>query len=358
MKKLVFIIAFINLLFFPGLLRAQDSLEVVVFSQRVGPFIDPGERDYFRVFLDDKNFVLAYCTRDSVDAYSVHIVYLDNKEIKERQIAVQKISLLNFGEKFDNYEKIKQGDYTRGSNPPELKFLWIKKDEISKNIKSTRNNSFVDYPIITGTGVDYKKLLIHYPRFGIGISAAGTNFKFEGLEYLTGKIDNYYKAKGYDVKPINPDYNLGAIFRLKAIIEMTPDISASLMVDNNLTGKIKYSALTLIGLYDFIHLPGNFVPFAGLGYSKNRFNINIDYGRASVDSLGGMLESVSVDGGTEGLFTEAGIKAVLGNSVYIGIAADYYFLTTYKSEETAFADFSVEIKPGNFSAGIFLNIIF
>lgn len=357
MRKLTFILAILNILVQQNPLKAQDSVQVVILSQRTGLYIEPEERSYYNLFSTDNNFVLAYFTRDSVDSYTAVITWQNDKGLQERKVKIKKMSLLNFGERINNYEKIKAKNYTMGENRVEPEFVWVKKSDIDNKIKELTGKT-IDYPLLKAPDTDYANLFKHYPRFGISAGSAYTNFKFDELNSLTDKIDNHFKAKGYDVHPLETDYNLGSILRFKGIVEFTADLSAVLMLDYNIINEdIKYNAVTLMGLYSFTGLMNNFVPFAGLGYTRNNFNINVDYGSTIIDTLQGMLEAVIVDGGTEGLIAEAGIKALIGNSFSIGIAADYYFLTTYKYE-VDYMGFSSEIKPGNLSAGIFFNILF
>lgn len=356
-EKLTFIIAILNILLLQIPLKAQDSVQVVVVSQRTGLYIEPAERDYYGLFSSDQYFVLAYFTKDSTDVYTGRIMFLNDKILQERKFKMKKISLQNLGERIDNYEKIKSGNYTMGTNPAGLKFVWVKRDDIKDRIKNI-NRVVADYPLLKEPDDDYAKFLIHYPRIGISLGIGYTNFKFDDLSNLTDAINKFYEDKGFVLFPAEPEYQLSPIIRFKGNLEITSHLSASLMVESDLSNPdVDYNAMTVMGYYDFKRLMENFVPYAGLGYTRNNFNIKVNYGMGTVDSLGGMLESVEQDGKTEGLVLEAGIKALLGNSFSIGIAADYYFLLPYKYT-TNYLGFSSEIRPGNFGAGIYFNILF
>lgn len=357
MKKLIFLLAAGIVFLMQYSAKAQDSVEVVIVSHLVGPFIEPEEHDYYNIFSVDNNFLLAYFTRDSIDLYSAHIIYFDDKGLQERKINIKEKSLVNLGERINNNEKFKAGNYKIGSDPAILEFVWIKKDDININVLNQQKTSS-DYPLLKKTDADYKKFFSHYPRFGMGLGLTYLNFNFDELLVLTNAIDNYYYNKGFYVSPRALDYKAGPVFRFKGLVDFTSTLSASLMVEYNISNSdINYNSFTLMGLYTYKDLSEYFNPFAGVGYTRNNFNITVDYGSATVDTLGGMLESVKVDGGTEGLIAEAGIKALFGNSFSIGIAADYYFLTTYKYKVN-YISFNSEIKPGNFGAGIFINILF
>ena len=122
------------------------------------------------------------------------------------------------------------------------------------------------------------------------------------------------------------------------------------MVDGNFKNQsIKYDAVTFMGLYNFTNLSETFVPYAALGYTRNNFSITIQYNNAIIDSWEGRLQSITIDGGTEGIIIEAGIKIILSDYFNFGIAADYYFLSAY-NYENEFPVIGSEIKPGNIGA--------
>ncbi len=85
------------------------------------------------------------------------------------------------------------------------------------------------------------------------------------------------------------------------------------MIDYDLwTKNISYSAFSALAIYKLNDVAENFLPFAGLGYTKNNFDITIDYGKVVINDYGGQLESVKVDGGTEGLIAETGFEIPMG----------------------------------------------
>ncbi len=355
MKNLIFLFALMIISFFPYSTRAQDSVEVVVTSQRVGPFIEPASRDYFKILSDYENFALAYFSKDSADDYTLHIFYKENRDFHHQQIELKEANLLRFGENFDNYEKIADGSYTRGSNPARLDFIRFSRKEINNKLID-RWKYFTNYTLVGETDADYSKFFPHHSWFSFSAGVVMTNFNFDELKYFTDKIDSYYKSTGYDIHPLGNDYQVGPFLRFKGTIDITQNISAAVMIDANFKSQTtKYDAVSLMGIYNFTDLMESFVPFAGLGYTKNLFKVTIQYGNVVIDSLQGRFESVSIDGGTEGIITEAGIKTKFEGLLDVGIAFNYYLLTTYK---TSYAGVSPEIEPGNFGAELFFNIKF
>ncbi len=295
--------------------EAQDSVEVTILCPQIGPFIELSERNYYRIFSTDVNFQLAYILRDSDKVYSARIIFGDETGSKERKVDLKEVSLFNIAERLTNFEKIKTGEYTVGENPARLSYVWVKKEEINKKIKKEQKLQS-NFMLTNNTGNDYEKFFFHYPRFGISLGPSFTDFNFDEIASLTNEVDKYFNERGYAVSPQKDfDYKLGSVFRIKGLFEITAEMSAALMIEYNLSNsKIEYQAMTLMAMYRFTSLIDNFAPYAGLGYTRNNFLVTIDYGKASVDSLGGMLESVTVDGETAGLITEAGIIASLGNT--------------------------------------------
>ena len=357
MKKIIFLSALLTILTFPCPLRAQDSVDVVVISKQIGRFINLSERNYFRLFPSYENFQLAYFTRDSADAYSIHVYHRDEKGLQQKDMPVKKTVLLTAGEKIDNYDKVIKGSYTTGSNPDELRFIRISRNEIENELEKQPKYNY-NYSLVGESETDYKQFFPRKSWFNFSAGLTFTNFDFDELHNLTDQIDSYFNAREYSAHAMKSDYQVGPFYRFRGTFELTQNLSVAIIIDENFKSQsIKYDAVTIMGSYSFTDLLDKFVPFAGLGYTKNNFSTVIKYNNAEIDTMQGRLQSVSVDGGTKGFIAEAGIKFLLTDYFNIGIAADYYFLSVYRYE-TNIAGIISEIKPGNFGAEVFLTIKF
>ncbi len=184
MKKQAFLLAVLFILILHYSVKAQDSVEVIILCPQIGPFIELSERNYYGLFSTDVNFQLAYIARDSDKVYSARIIFGDEKGSLERKITLKEVSLFNIAERITNYEKIKAGEYTVGENPAQLSFVWVEKEEINNRIKKLQN-ALTNITLLNETKNDYEKFFYHYPRYGISLGIAFTNFNFDELVSLT-----------------------------------------------------------------------------------------------------------------------------------------------------------------------------
>ena len=355
MKKTIIKLITIVFIFLTHLLIAQDSIRVAEISPKIGGLIEPAEQNYYKILPNTRNFLLAYFYKSTGDYYTAKVFYLNGELLAEKNFIMAEYELLNKGEIINNYEKFKSKQYRVGENPAEIKFVWIDRNEIRNKIEVQLRSEY-RYLIIPGTESDYSKFLIAYPRLGFDIGVLYSNFDFSNVALLINSINNFFREQDIIVQPVNPNYSLPALFRFKGDLEINRDISASLMVDYDAwVDDISYNSLTLVIQYKINDLSRSIIPFVGLGYTLNNFKITVDYGNDNIN--GGILESVSVDGGTEGLVAEAGIIFPLKNSFNISLMADLYVLSYYKYKEQR-TGFSSEIRPGTFSAGIYFNFLF
>ena len=357
MEKTIIILTTLVVLFSGYPIEAQDSIQVAVISPKIGELIEPEEQNHYKILPDTKEFLLAYFYKSAGDYYKAKVYFIYNKHLMEKDLTMSEKSVLMIGETINNYEKIISKQYTAGENPAEIKLVWIDRKDIRKKIEGQMKTKY-QYLVIPGEESDYSKFLISYPRLGFDFGILTSNFDFSEMNSLTNTIDKFFRDQGISVRPVNTDYSLSYIFRFKGDLEISQNVSASLMVDYTAwLDYLNYNALTLVAQYKIHNLIKGLIPVVGLGYTLNNFKITADYGNTRIDDHGGQLESVSVDGGTTGLLAEAGIIFPIGNWFNISLMTDFYMLTKYEYTEYR-TGFSSEIRPGNFTAGIYLNFLF
>lgn len=357
MGKTIFIFSIMVVLFLRYPLKAQDSVQVAIISPKIGGLIEPEEQNYYKILPYTREFILAYFYKSSGEHYKAKVYFLYKKLLTEKNIIMTENELLIKGETINNYENIKSKQYTAGENPAEIKFVWIDRNEIRKKIEEQLKSEY-GYLVIPGTESDYSKFLISYPRLGFNFGILYSNFDFSEMTSLTNSINNFFREQGVVIRSVKPNYSVSVFIRFKGELEINRNITASLMVDYDAwVDDISYNALTLVAQYKFNDLIGGIVPVAGLGYTLNNFKITVDYGHTVINDTGGQLESVTVDGGTDGPVAEAGIIFPLEDWFNISLMADFYMLSNYKYTEDR-TGFSSEIRPGTFSAGIYFNFLF
>ncbi|MDO8549761.1 MAG: hypothetical protein Q7S39_06385 [Ignavibacteria bacterium] len=135
---------------------AQDSLNIVILSPKVGEVIDKDEREQYSIFKQYKDFsqVIFYKKTNNEFIAKFSITQPDGSE-KDTLVRYSELVLFGLSEKIENWEKLKTGDYRMGQNPPKITIVnegFITKQDFllkQKEIKDSlyRNESTKNFPV-------------------------------------------------------------------------------------------------------------------------------------------------------------------------------------------------------------------
>ncbi len=225
MKTINFLLIIIPVLagLFP--VDAQDSIKVVIISDKVGPFIELKEQYNYKLFPDVNNFVLAYTTKTKDDIYTAKVYYIADRILQEKSVNIKEKIFLAEAERICNYNKIKFNSYKKGSNPAQLEYIWLSKVDIDRKLDGELK-SIYNYILPYEKNYEYSCPIKSYPWLWLSIGVSYTNFSFADLSSLTDAVYLYFRQTNTAFPEVNPNFDLFGIVRTKATLDITSYLSA------------------------------------------------------------------------------------------------------------------------------------
>jgi len=309
-KDLHLIFAVAGLLVYStGQLRSQDSLKIVILSERVGREVDAAEHERFRVFSQIKGFRKAVVLRAADGKYFVQFdVIGPGNTATQMVVEYSEATLFMIAEKINHFEEAVDGKYVWGSDRPTLDVVggksvtWKELEEkhaVSSGGLSQRPDLF---PFYANEPPEQPE---PFPRlsFRTGISTSASDFG--GIQQLVTTVEDHYREQGYPVRESSVDPKLGPLLWFSLGLDLAPAFGLTLETSTALGGDCTMKTVAASVVYRPSFLGSNaFRPYVGAGVLSTFFSIEQVYlhsDRVSpVDSTDGysVLAAIGVQGKT------------------------------------------------------------
>lgn len=282
---------------------AQDSIQVVILSDKVGQEIDAREREYYHLFSPIDGFQSARIIRTPDGKFEVRFLYAGpDGKVSSKILQYEGVTLLNMAEKVDHFEELKSGTYAMGSRPAKLQVVNAKTllpEEITVKIPERQEAEISTTTLFPNVNPEPPIDLQKFPRFrcGAGISEYSPNA--DAVSSMLNRIEQAARNEGYSMFTQKILLDLSFLYGFTLGVDITRDISVELE-----TGKAEGNANVSLKTVSFslVYYVNNFTigflrPYLGVGIA--RYNLaagrKYEYGaRKPPDSTGGYWEFASV----------------------------------------------------------------
>jgi hypothetical protein len=283
--------------------RAQDSVQVVILSEKVGQEIDAREREYYHLFSQIEGFHSARIIRTPDGTFEVRFLCAGaDGKISSRILQYEGATLLNMAEKIDHFEELKSGDYIMGSRPAKLRVITAQSsvpEEITVKFAEPAQAVVRAMALLPNVTSDPPVDLQKYPRFRCGAGIYGYTPNADAVSTLLGSVEQAARSQGYPVGSRKIFLDISSLYAFTLGVDITRDISVELEAgrtggDGDFSLKtVSFSVVYCVNSLNFVFLR----PFLGVGISKYDFAAGHEYlygATKPADSTGGYWEFTSV----------------------------------------------------------------
>ncbi len=347
-----------------GPLRSQDSLRVVILSERVGPEIDAAKREKYLIFSNIEGFRRAIVFQRSDGKFLVRFDIV-GRGGSSNQTVVEYSSktLLMLAEKINHFEEIVAGEYVWGSDRATLK-VGGERSIAWKDLPGEYPSAAPPLPatsdLLPFWANERPAESESFPQLSFRTGISTTPGDIGGIAELITDIENHYRQQGYSVARMQEDLNFD------------PSLWFSLALDfSHLLGVTVETAKTLGGDLDMksvgvslvcrppIHALAHLRPFVGAGLISSTFSVAKEYTYSDrispVDTTGGYMRLTRI--GVQGSSRKSGGMLTMGlelrdldlTSFALQIFAKYIFIPSISVSSTSGG--ARDIRLGGFLLG-------
>lgn len=310
---------FVFLFFLPGFINAQDSVRVIILSDKVGEEIDKQERTSYHLFERFRTFEKAVFFQDSDSFYFCKLTYSDKNRMKDTIIAYSYKLIRNIAMRIEYFNELTSGvtidDALNRVKLTPGQIMVVKKQKPQSGIKSEYDTLKKSTPVqvrkveepesIRTKGLlpirksDYvdKDLIRNKFRIGASFGILINGCKYEGLSALYNEIEEKVPEPEYEIK--KTDIHLKTPAMLKLGIDFLINEWLFAEINSAFTFRddpknVKYNSASVnlayvFSLTKFMHT------YIGAGYQAAVFSYKHDYYQ-KVASNGLQLEYIQMQG--------------------------------------------------------------
>ena len=281
---------------------AQDSVQVVILSKRVGPEINALQREYFHLFPIFEGFQSARVLKKPDDTFEVRAYCLQ----KDGRLVVNVVpyplaTLLQIAEKINHFEDLESANYEMGSDPAKLQVIRpnsLVPEEISHTVTEQMKSISAKMAPLPGLRRDPPIDLQAYPRLRVGAGLSTYSPGADEVNSMLGRIEQAGRDQGYPVGSQKVDLGLSMFYWFTLGVDVTHDISIELEAGKSSERDVDVRTASLVAVYYFDPLSFAFLrPFAGIGITNFNLDARQEYvysARKPTDTAGGYWEFYSV----------------------------------------------------------------
>ncbi len=331
---------------------AQDSMQRIIVSNRVGVVINSRDQERFGLFQQFQNFSHAFFYRTSDSAYHCWIQYETPAGIKDSVFNCSEAYLLRLQEWIDHYEDIQSGGYRMGDDPP--KSLAIEGENATAD--SAYRYSIFGSDILPISQNENEIEIEEFPTMSFGVGVSSFSLDLSRLNAAYSAIEDHLASANFPVPHQTPQLNVAPVLWYSLEIRVAHPVSILLEAADHDAGGESFSGVSGSILYSF-DLPDTRLmhPYLGLGIGKYHYSETVNYG-TPIDSLGNYLDAIKSEGGSIGWLILSGVE--LRSDHGFGLCLSVNYLAAPMMNTSLPEGISAEVSLSSFIFGARLSYTF
>ena len=351
--------------------RGQDSMRVVVLSERLGPGISASAREAFHLFAGYSGFRRAVVYQKADSSFCVRIETVSPSGDTVSQLVGYSYAILRMmGEKVNYFEELMDGRHGMGTNPGRLTYVdgtdvvpsLLQKQQAEKEAAPGRKASLDVLPFAAQGN---EGPATEYPHFRISAGLSSYNGDFGGVQTLLDGIVRQFGNAGYSVAQDKFDGPAGPMYWFSLNLMVTPSIGGILEIGQAWNDAVWFHSVSLSACYRFPPVVGDVVmPYVALGIAKFSFGITRNYPHfervSPMDSSNSYFALGSIQvfgtGVNSGGIATVGVEIVRPSENLPDLDVFVRYLMAHKTDVWSSTGESAALSPGGLVVGVRLMI--
>jgi len=353
MKNLKFIAALLFTILFAAstMVLAQDSIKIVMISQKIGAIIDAKEKEEFGIlpkFGDD--FVSAMFYMDSSNQFYCKVRLKSGESFKDSILSYNYYSVKNIAAKV----QMQENDYKMNINDVQLYFA------DGKKVQSFNERTYKHFTLkipLAKTDSDYSQLFGENAGIGLTSGIIINPYSYKDLSKIFYDIARNIVLEPEKVSESDFVINSFPLFSFSSVFFIQNSFSLELEYSfggsEEAFSDVSYKSFSVSVAYLY-SLSQKVFPYLSVGYSGFNFKASQDYSLTVKKDSVGTLETISLEGKGGGLKLSIGMIFKLSDFLSFNLFGGYRFTPPIKFDKNynSYIGYDVAYKMEGFEIGL------